>query len=643
MRKGIFFTTVFIMMLIRISPAQQTYSPYCYKYPNSEKLNLQLFEELYTQAAGYLNNGLTDSIEYTAVLMNSLSMHDYPLYDGLLEVQRGVISYFRNNKGDALKHFLNGLDSYAHENYYAGMNSLLNNIAIIFALVGDYQSSKVYLLRAIYFNEKQDLNFYSLFSFNLATVEIEQYNYEAALNILKKIMDIGFNNQNMVSQISVISSIITCYNRTGNRDEAEDWISRGYIAFDNSNTSDIDRLIFYTAVMEFHLNNEDYEKVLDISQRFNIDENLYYPGQNDHLEYLCKAYTMLGDYENGWKYENMLKEIHLQDNILDREEIITLLMVDYEENRNQRLKESIKKEMVLNKTSQEATHILMITLIVMLLFFIILFFILLHIRKLRNKTLAEFSRETDNYAAVNRELQKTNKELEKENKLLDTLISVFAHDLINPFQAIIGFSRLMVDDYESLDKKSIREYSDMLNQTAFQLNELLTNLQSIATIQEGKDNLKLSKINLKESVDKVVKLYYPLAQKKKLEIKTDMDNNMLALINPDILQSVLRNILNNAIKFSYEGAEIRIYSGREENIISLFIEDDGRGMSNQLRDNILTGNYLISEQGTGSEKGSGLGLTICIELLEMNESILEIDNSREKGITVILKIPEADA
>jgi len=67
------------------------------------------------------------------------------------------------------------------------------------------------------------------------------------------------------------------------------------------------------------------------------------------------------------------------------------------------------------------------------------------------------------------------------------------------------------------------------------------------------------------------------------------------------------------------------------------------GMSNEIRDSILKGNYLISKPGTVSEKGSGLGLTICIDLLKMNKGELDIDNSREHGITVILKIPKPDA
>ncbi|MEA1886318.1 MAG: HAMP domain-containing sensor histidine kinase, partial [Bacteroidota bacterium] len=323
--------------------------------------------------------------------------------------------------------------------------------------------------------------------------------------------------------------------------------------------------------------------------------------------------------------------------------IISLLMVEYEETRNQRLKESIDREMSLNRTRQDAAHRLMITFIIILIALLVLFIILLHIRKIRYRYKEEFSIETDKFALVNRELRKTNKELEKENKLLDTLISVFAHDLINPFQAILGFSKLMVDDFESLDKESMIEYSIMLNETSFQLNQLLINLKSIATIQEGKDKLEISKLQIKKIINDVVTLYKHLAERKKIRVKTSIDSKTRALINADVLKSVMRNLLNNAIKYSNTGGEIRINATDSNDFIHITVEDDGVGMDEGIRQSVLGGNYLMSKPGTGSEKGSGLGLTICIDLLEMNKGELDIDNSRENGTTIILKIPKANA
>ena len=644
MRKGkIFLISLgFVVSCLGIY-GQNTYFPYCYRYQSSESLNNRLFEELYQEAVEYLNNADVENLEFSSLQMNSMGNHWHPLYDGLLETQKGVIQYFKGNNSEAIKYFLKALNLYLEEKFYSGVNTLFNNTAIIFALVGDYQSSKKYLQRAIQINEQEELGSYDLFAYNMAEVETKLGNYVVSLEILKNIIRYDSINLGNISPVSVIGSIIGNYNKLGNKEEAESWINRGYLALDESRCSDMDRLSFYTSVMEFHLNNKDYDKVISTSLQHNIDERYRLPDQLDHLKYLCKAYAETGYYNRAWRYENILNEIQSFDNIINREEIITLLMIEYEEGRNQRLKDNLEQEMSLNRKRQDAAHKLTLVLFMILIAFIILFVILLRIRKIRNKSKEKLSIETDKSASVNRELQKTNKELEKENKLLDTLISVFAHDLINPFQAILGFSKLMVDDFEALDKDSIREYSNMLSETSFQLNQLLINLQSIATIQEGKDKLEISDIRIKSIANNVVALYKPLAERKNISIKISIENTAAARINPDVFRSVMRNLLNNAIKYSKNEGEIRIKADTGKDQLIVTVEDDGVGMSNEIRDSILKGNYLISKPGTVSEKGSGLGLTICIDLLKMNKGELDIDNSREHGITVILKIPKPDA
>ena len=644
MRTGkIFFISLVLILLSMGLYGQNTYFPYCYKYPPSETHNNRFFEELYSKAREYLNNADVDSLEFSSIQMQSLSCHYYPLYDGLMETQKGVINYYRGNNSEALKHFLKALTIYTEAEFYSGVNTVINNTAIIFAIVGDYQSSRKYLLRAIEINESEGLDNFALFTYNLAEVEMHLENYRAAIDILKDLLVYEDIDMDDVSPVSVIGSLISANNKLGNKEEARSWINRGYLAMDESRYSGIDRLTFYTAVMEYYLLNEEYEKVITTSLQYDIDERYNLPDQHDHLEYLCRAYAATGDYDKAWKYENILSNTHADDDILNREEIISLLMVEYEETRNLRLKESIDREMNLNSTRQDAAYKLMITFIIILVAFILLFIVLLYIRRIRNQSREEFSIETEKFALVNRELRKTNKELEKENKLLDTLISVFAHDLINPFQAILGFSRLMVDDFEALDKESMIEYSNMLSETSFQLNQLLINLKSIATIQEGKDKLEISEVRIKNIVDDVVVLYKPLAERKNINVKTGVDDKITALINPDILKSVMRNVLNNAIKYSNTGGEIRINAHDNKEFVNITVEDDGIGMDEEVRNSVLQGNYLMSKPGTGSEKGSGLGLTICIDLLEMNKAELDIDNSRKNGTTIILKIPKANA
>ncbi|MGM0667330.1 MAG: tetratricopeptide repeat protein, partial [Bacteroidota bacterium] len=399
MIKGkVFFIGLLIIFLFEGLYGQDTYFPQCKRYKQSEYLDNQLIEYLYSRASEYVNNADIEGLELTALQMKSLSCQDYPIYDGLLQNLEGVIYYFKGENSKALKYFLESLAIYSELEYYRGVNGLLNNVAIIFALVGDYQSSKKYLLRAIEINEREGMNYYDIFSYNLAEVEAELGNYEESINILKGLIKNEFAPLNLVSPVSVIAMIISGYNKLGMPEEAESWINRGYLALDEEDFNDVDRISFYTSVMEYHLNNGDYDKVISTSKQYNIDERHRLPDQYDHLEYLCRAYAATGNYSKAWNYDNLLSEIYARNNILDREEIINLLMVEYEETRNQRLQETINREMQLNSNRQDLSYKLTIISFTILFALIILFVILLRIRKIRNKYKEEFSIETEKFA-----------------------------------------------------------------------------------------------------------------------------------------------------------------------------------------------------------------------------------------------------
>ncbi|MDZ7738582.1 MAG: tetratricopeptide repeat protein [Bacteroidales bacterium] len=284
MRKG----KIFLIILILIVPGrwisgQPAFFPECYKYHYSDNLNNKLFQDLYTEARDYVTNANSDSLEYTYIQMSSLSPHYYPLNAGLLEAQKGVIYYYKGDNSNALRQFLKALSVYSNKEFYSGVNSMLNNIAIIFSLVGDHQSSKKYLLRAIEINERENLDYYALFSYNLAEVELMLGNAEASLDILKELLRNEDIRLNMISPVSIMASIIEAYNKLNMNEEAESWINRAYLAMDENRYSDVDKLNFYTAVMEYHVRNEEYDKVIEIAEKNNIDQSYNLPDQQEHI------------------------------------------------------------------------------------------------------------------------------------------------------------------------------------------------------------------------------------------------------------------------------------------------------------------------------------------------------------------------
>ena len=274
---------------------------------------------------------------------------------------------------------------------------------------------------------------------------------------------------------------------------------------------------------------------------------------------------------------------------------------------------------------------------------IVLIPILLRVRKLRNKYRIELSEQNEKLEHINKQLKKDNEELVKANHLLDTFISVFAHDLINPFQAIIGFSELMSTNRATLKKEDYIEYSELLSETSFQLNQLLTNLKSLSIIQDDQLKLEPSRVLISSIIDKVLILFEPSARKKEIVFKVHgKENDCYAYINPEIIESALRNLISNAVKFSNTGSNIDIEYWQKAKEIVLSVQDYGSGIPEKVLKRLYDKKQTYSTSGTANEKGSGIGLAISIELLESFNGSIEFESKIGEGCKAIIKIPASN-
>ncbi len=251
--------------------------------------------------------------------------------------------------------------------------------------------------------------------------------------------------------------------------------------------------------------------------------------------------------------------------------------------------------------------------------------------------------KNDKLQTINEELVKNNLNLEKENRVLDTLISIFAHDLINPFQAILGFSQLMLNDHERLKEENFLEYSDILSDTSFQLNQLLVNLNSMAIVQDNAIQPEKESFRILPVVLKICSLFRSAMKNKEINLNTNNLNDVEIRINLNIFEAVLRNIISNAIKFSNLKSEIEISCITDKEEAILKVTDHGIGMPESIRKKLLDKGYPESRTGTSNERGSGIGMAICIELMEMTEGKLDIISKEKEGSTIALKLPVNNA
>ncbi|HKM94392.1 MAG TPA: tetratricopeptide repeat-containing sensor histidine kinase [Prolixibacteraceae bacterium] len=232
-----------------------------------------------------------------------------------------------------------------------------------------------------------------------------------------------------------------------------------------------------------------------------------------------------------------------------------------------------------------------------------------------------------------------NRKLKDLNETKDKLFSIISHDLKSPAMAQKVAIDTMIQRADQYDAETLVMLTSFNNAAESQLS-LLQNLLNWANIQTGKMMYSPIKFNLCETMAKSIELYAVSAKNKGLQFVSDMPDNCMVQADRQMINTVVRNLLNNAVKFSKPAEIIRISISCHNSYMRVSIIDKGVGMPQQQIDELLTDGKSTSKDGTQGEKGSGLGLIICKELLEKNNSRLEIESNENEGTVFSFNLPK---
>lgn len=238
---------------------------------------------------------------------------------------------------------------------------------------------------------------------------------------------------------------------------------------------------------------------------------------------------------------------------------------------------------------------------------------------------------------LNYELQDREEKLEELNASKDKFFSIIAHDLKNPFQSLLGYSQLLNQDIEFLEKNEIRDFSANLHASAEKLFKLLENLLAWSRLQRGvmelrPDNYILSDITLGN-----IELAALKAKEKNIELIHNIDYDIWVYCDYQMVNTVIRNLISNALKFTDANGKIEVGAIVNENV-TIFVKDNGVGMSKEIQDKIFRIDTHHSTLGTSDEQGTGLGLILCKELVEKNQGKLWVESEVGNGSTFYFTI-----
>lgn len=238
-------------------------------------------------------------------------------------------------------------------------------------------------------------------------------------------------------------------------------------------------------------------------------------------------------------------------------------------------------------------------------------------------------------------LEKYSQKLKELNADKDKLFSIIAHDLKSPFNPLLGFSEILVNDFDLLSTEEIKKYNKAIFNSLKNEYTLLENLLNWSRLETGQMEFEPEKINLYEKAETVLNLLSGNAKLKEITLLNETEKNIFVLADYNMLHSVMQNLISNAIKFTDKDGLIKISTDRVGNqFIQVTVADNGVGMtSNQIKD--LFGLTVKSTRGTKQEEGTGLGLMICREMLEQQGGTISVKSEFGKGTDIIFTLPEA--
>lgn len=237
------------------------------------------------------------------------------------------------------------------------------------------------------------------------------------------------------------------------------------------------------------------------------------------------------------------------------------------------------------------------------------------------------------------ELQKTNVQLQELNASKDKFFSIISHDLRSQFSTLLGFTEIIEERIETYSTSRLKELIKKLKNSAEQLYELFENLLTWSRVQRGAMRHDPKKLHLFVLAEANLKMMQPKAELKQIELKNMVTKDIQAYADSGMVNTVIRNLLSNALKFTESGGIVTIAAAVREQDIEMSVADTGHGIDEKATDLLFRMDKTYTTPGTAGEHGTGLGLILCQELIEQNGGKIWVESERGKGATFFFTIP----
>ena len=258
----------------------------------------------------------------------------------------------------------------------------------------------------------------------------------------------------------------------------------------------------------------------------------------------------------------------------------------------------------------------------------------------RVKSQLDLSISKQMIAEQNEQLHHLNSELKETLTSRDRFYSIIAHDLKEPFQTLIGFSTLLLESMDERKPEDIRRLVEYINQSSLNGFELLNNLLEWSRSQIGSMKLRPVRFNPASLANGIINLLNATAEKKEISLNSDIPEDLHAFADEKMIQTVVRNLISNALKFTKPGGEVRIVGRELDDSVEISVSDTGVGIPEENLSKLFSISDKLSTPGTNNETGTGLGLLLCKEFVEKNGGKITVHSISGTGSDFSFSIPK---
>jgi signal transduction histidine kinase len=243
------------------------------------------------------------------------------------------------------------------------------------------------------------------------------------------------------------------------------------------------------------------------------------------------------------------------------------------------------------------------------------------------------------------EIMKYATELHELNQSKDKFFSIISHDLKGPFNAIMGFSDILTTEWTDYSDEERRHFIRNIHTSAKNTFRLLENLLEWAMAQTGKLTFNPVPFDLSVIANEVVILMREQAENKQIKLFTAINFNTIVLADENMIRTILRNLVSNAIKYTQEGGQVKILgneiaaTSEKPAMIQVCVHDTGIGIDPKILPKLFRIDEKVRSSGTAQEKGTGLGLILCRELIEKNGGKIWVESELDHGSRFCFTVP----